>query len=74
MSDIKIHVTTGVATIKAIADRWNLSPISDKDAKIVWTWLIENEPGLVRKIHALGSPKAAQEWHDKIKDVLYGHD
>jgi hypothetical protein len=72
MSNVKVHVITGVATVKALADRWKLSPISDKDARIVWNWLIENEPGLVKKIHALGSLQAAQEWHDKIKGALYG--
>jgi len=72
MNNIKIQITTGVATVKALADRWKLSHISDKDAKIVWNWLIDNEPGLVKKIHSLGSPQAAQEWHDKIKVALYG--
>jgi hypothetical protein len=72
MSDIKIQITTGVATVKALADRWKLSPVSDKDARIVWNWLIDNEPGLVKKIHGLGSAQAATEWHDKIRRALYG--
>jgi hypothetical protein len=68
---IKIQVATAVATVKALEDRWSLKAVSDADAKIVWTWLYENEPGLADKIQKLGSAQAAAEWRNKIMEALY---
>ena len=73
MSKVKIQVTTAVAVTKALEDRWSLKPVSDKDAKIVWEWLIDNEPELFKKVHALRNASDAAKWRDKIREALYGN-